>query len=72
MTTAQFENMLCVEKIKDMLKNTDRPAKHITEMFIMNGDYLGQIFKHETSMIIQEYYDKYNYRHNPTKILTKI
>ena len=66
MTTAKFVNMLRIEKMKDVLKNTDRPAANVTEMFVMNSDYLAQLFRQKTGMTVQEYYDKYNY-----KIITK-
>ena len=55
MTTAQYIHFLRVEKVKDILKNTDRPINRITDMFLMDGDYLRQVFKRETGMTMQEY-----------------
>lgn len=65
MTTAQYIHFLRVEKLKDILKNTDRPINRITDMFIMDGDYLRQVFKRQTGMTMQEYRDKYNYKYHP-------
>lgn len=65
MTTAQYIHYLRVEKVKDILKNTDRPINRITDMFIMDGDYLRQVFKRQTGMTMQEYRDKYNYKYQP-------
>ena len=66
MTPVQFINYLRVEKMKDVLKNTDRPVSRIVEMFILDNDYLRQIFKRETGMTMQEYHDRYNYKYNPS------
>ena len=65
MTTAQYIHFLRVEKVKDILKNTDRPINRITDMFLMDGDYLRQVFKRETGMTMQEYRDRYNYKYHP-------
>lgn len=68
MTTSQFINLLRVDKIKDILKNTDKPIKTIPEMFNCNIDYLKKVFKNEIGMSMQEYRDKYNYRrHSPNE-----
>lgn len=65
MTTSQFINFLRVNKIKDILKNTDKPLKAIPEMFTCNIDYLKKVFKRETGMTMKEYRDKFNYKNNP-------
>lgn len=62
MTTSEFINILRVNKIKDVLKNTDKPISGIPEMFTCNIDYLKKVFKRETGMTIKEYRDKYNYK----------
>ena len=62
MTTSEFINLLRVNKIKDILKNTDKPIKAIPEMFNCNIDYLKKVFKRETGMTMQEYKEKYNYK----------
>ena len=66
MTTSQFINFLRVEKIKDILKNTDKPVDAIPEMFNCNVEYLKRVFKRETGMTMQEYKDKYNYKYSPS------
>lgn len=65
MTTSQFINFLRVNKIKDILKNTDKPLKAIPEMFNCNIDYLKKVFKREAGMTMQEYRDRFNYKNNP-------
>ena len=65
MTTSQFINFLRVNKIKDILKNTNKPIKAIPEMFNCNIDYLKKVFKRETGMTMLEYRHKYNYKKNP-------
>lgn len=65
MTTSQFINLLRVDKIKDVLKNTDKPIQAIPEMFNCNIDYLKRVFKRETGMTMQEYKDKYHYKIAP-------
>ena len=66
MTTAQFVNMLRTEKIKDILKNTDKPIRAIPEMFGCGVDYLKKVFKAETGMTMQEYRAKYHYKICPS------
>lgn len=65
MTTSQFINMLRTNKIKDILRNTDKPIRAVSEMFNCNIDYLKKVFKQETGMTMQEYRDKYHYKHYP-------
>lgn len=66
MTTSEFINFLRVNKIKDMLQNTDKPINAVPEMFTCNIDYLKKVFKRETGMTMQEYRNKYNYKNNPS------
>ena len=61
MTTSQFINMLRVEKIKDALKNTNKPIQGICEMFSVHPEYMKRIFKNETGMSMSEYRKKYHY-----------
>lgn len=63
MTTSQFINFLRVDKIKDILKNTDKPTDSIPEMFTCNVEYLKKVFKRETNMSMTEYRNKYHYKH---------
>ncbi len=62
LTTSQFINFLRVNKIKDILQNTDKPVKAVPEMFNCNVEYLKKVFKRETGMTMQEYWEKYNYK----------
>lgn len=62
MTTSQFINMLRTEKIKDILRNTDKTIRTIPEMFSCNIDYIKKIFKADTGMTMQEYRNKYHYK----------
>jgi len=62
MTTSQVINMLRVEKIKDILRNTAKPVKSVPELFDCNPSYLSRVFKSRTGMTMQEYHDKYNYK----------
>lgn len=64
MTTSQFINFLRINKIKDILKNTDKPINAIPELFSCNIDYLKKVFKRETGMTMLEYRGKYNYKSN--------
>lgn len=65
-TTAQFINMLRVEKMKDILRHTAKRADTIPDMFGCDADYLKLLFKRETGMTMKEYQNKYNYMHNPS------
>lgn len=62
MTTSQFINLLRVEKLKDILKNTDRPPRYAADFFNCNTEYIKQVFKRETGITIQEYWSLYNYK----------
>lgn len=64
MPPSQFINMIRVEKIKDILRNTDKQVNAVPEMFNSNTEYLKRVFRTETGMTMQEYRDKYNYKHN--------
>lgn len=68
MSTSQFINMLRVDKVKDVLKNTDKHVNAVPEMFSCNSEYLRRVFKRETGMTMQEYHDKYHYKSNPSEI----
>ncbi len=62
MSTSQFINLLRIEKIKDILRNTNKPVDTIPEMFQITSDYVRQIFKQETGMSMIEYRNKYHYK----------
>ncbi len=62
MTTAQFINRVRTEKIKDILKNTSKPAEAIPEMFSCSPEHLKRMFKSLTGMSMTEYRSKYNYK----------
>ena len=58
--------MFRTEKIKDMLKKTDKPIRAIPEMFGCSTDYLKKVFRSETGMTMQEYREKYHYKVCPS------
>ena len=58
--------MIRVEKIKDILRNTDKQVNAVPEMFNSNTEYLKRVFRNETGMTMQEYHDKYHYKANPS------
>lgn len=62
MTTSQFINRSRVEKIKDILKNTSKPAELIPDMFSCSPEHLKRVFKSLTGMSMTEYRDRYNYK----------
>ena len=66
MPPSQFINMIRVEKIKDILRNTDKQVNAVPEMFNSNTEYLKRVFRNETGMTMQEYHDKYHYKANPS------
>ena len=66
MPPSQFINMIRVEKIKDILRNTNKQVNSVPEMFNCNTEYLKRVFRKETGMTMQEYQNKYNYKHNPS------
>lgn len=67
MTTSEFINLLRIEKIKDILKNTNKPVERIPEMFHCNTDYIKRLFKKHTGMSMMDYRKKYHYKYGESK-----
>ena len=65
MPPSQFINTIRVEKIKDILRNTDKHVNAVPEMFSCNAEYLKRVFKREAGMTMQEYKKKYHYKTAP-------
>ncbi|MCX7715779.1 MAG: AraC family transcriptional regulator [Clostridia bacterium] len=61
MTTTEYINKLKIEKIKDMLKNTDRPINSILELTNNSPEHIKRLFKKYTGMTLAEYRQKYHY-----------
>ncbi|MGN0106820.1 MAG: AraC family transcriptional regulator [Hominilimicola sp.] len=61
-TITQFINDIKVEKVKDILKHTDRPIESISAALDCNTVYLKRLFKKSTGMSLSEYKKKYNYK----------
>ncbi|MGN0163075.1 MAG: AraC family transcriptional regulator [Candidatus Ornithomonoglobus sp.] len=61
-TIIQFINDIKVDKIKDILKNTDRPIESISAAMNCSTVYLKRLFKKSTGMSLGEYRKKYNFK----------
>ncbi len=61
-TITQFINDIKVDKVKDILKNTERPIESISSALDCNTIYLKRLFKKSTGMSLSEYKKKYNYK----------
>ena len=59
MTTAQYLNKLRVNKIKDILKHTNKPPELIPELFQLSPEYIKHIFKSSAGMSMNQYKEKY-------------
>lgn len=61
-TIKQFIINLRVEKVKDLLQNTDRSIESIAVSLNCNQVYLNRLFKKHTGMTLLEYRKKYYYK----------
>ncbi len=59
MTTTQYLNKLRVNKIKDILKHTNKPPELIPELFQLSPEYIKHIFKSSAGMSMNQYKEKY-------------
>ena len=57
-TIIQFINDIKIEKVKDILKNTDRPIESISAAMYCSPLYLKRLFKKSTGMSLSEYRKK--------------
>lgn len=63
-TIIQFINSIKIEKVKDILKNTDRPIESISAAMSCSPIYLKRLFKKSTGISMYEYRKKYNFKTN--------
>lgn len=61
-TVKQFIINLRIEKIKDLLQNTDRSIESIAVSLNCNQVYLNRLFKKHTGMTLLEYRKKHHYK----------
>ena len=61
-TIKQFILNLRIEKIKDLLQNTDRSIESIAVSLGCGQEYLSRLFKKHTGMSLLEYRKKYHYK----------
>lgn len=61
-TIKQFITNLKIEKIKDLLKNTDRSIESIAVSLNCNQIYLNRLFKKHTGMTLLTYRKQYHYK----------
>ncbi|MDO5399218.1 MAG: AraC family transcriptional regulator, partial [bacterium] len=61
-TVKQFITKLKIEKVKDMLENTDRSIESIAISLNCNQIYLNRLFKKHTDMTLLEYRKKHHYK----------
>ncbi|MBQ7573245.1 MAG: helix-turn-helix transcriptional regulator [Clostridia bacterium] len=62
MTIKQFIINLKIERIKDLLKNTDRNIESIAVSLNCDQTYLNRLFKKHTGMTLLNYRKKYHYK----------
>lgn len=62
MTMTEYINDFRIYKVKDILKNTDRPIEGIADLFGCRIVYLQRQFKKLTGMTMSEYRKKYHYK----------
>lgn len=61
-TIKQFITNLKIEKVKDLLENTNRSIESIAVSLNCNQVYLNRLFKKHTDMTLLEYRKKYHYK----------
>ena len=61
-TIKQFILKLRIEKIKDLLQNTDRSIESIAVSLGCGQEYLSRLFKKHTGMSLLEYRKKHHYK----------
>lgn len=64
MTFIEYCNKQRVEKIKDVLENTDRPIYMIYNDYDFTPRYLNRMFKEHTGFSMSDYKNKFNYKAN--------
>lgn len=62
MTIVQFINKIKMEKVADILKNTDRSIENIADYVNCSTSYLKTLFKKHTGMTMKAYRNKYHYK----------
>lgn len=62
LTTTEYINKVRMEKVADMLKNTDTPIELIGEKFDCRKEYIRRSFKRYMGISMQEYRKKFYYK----------
>lgn len=60
MTISQFITQTRINKLKDILKNTNRSIRSANELFDLDSAYLQKCFKKEVGMSMTDYWNKYH------------